>query len=375
MVSNTSLLLPMILYFLMALSLLWTISFKISIDALTKEIPLLLLPLCFMILPISRHEVAKILSNYGYIFLGYTFFYLLKAVIKYLIFKDTNVFFYHELVTADVNAIHVSVYCVLAFFVFLMKQNKKQIDTIAIPTLLLFIFLLSSKNIIVVFLFLLVAYFFFYPKTTTIKSWKIVLLFGFVIIGLFSFSKVQERISTDVFGNNDHNGNYNIVTVSQAFTQEKFSPNDFFTGTAFRVYQTRLFFDFLQEEPIFWTGFGLNASSVKIKEKANQYNVFQGDETHDGYQNKNFHNQYIQNFAELGVFGCILLLMILWVTLRKSVKRKDFIHFSFAILMISLFLTESFLWRQRGVIFFTLFYALFSSVSVKSKTSQIEKSI
>lgn len=109
---------------------------------------------------------------------------------------------------------------------------------------------------------------------------------------------------------------------------------------------------------MFLSGFGLNASYPKIEEKAKQYNLYLGKDGTDGYQTKNFHNQYVQNFAELGIFGFIILLLILIVNIKKAYNSKDFVHFAFAILMISLFLTESFLWRQRGVVFFTVMYCL-----------------
>ena len=97
------------------------------------------------------------------------------------------------------------------------------------------------------------------------------------------------------------------LSIKEAWSNERFTPNDFFPGTAFRVYQARLFFEFLKEENIFWTGFGLNASYKKLEEKADYYNVFQGTDKIEGYQKKNFHNQYFQVFAELGIFGIIIL--------------------------------------------------------------------
>ena len=51
---------------------------------------------------------------------------------------------------------------------------------------------------------------------------------------------------------------------------------------------------------------------------------------------------------------------MLFVNLKNGINNKNFIHISFAVLMISLFLTESFLWRQRGVMFFTIMYCLFN---------------
>ena len=151
-----------------------------------------------------------------------------------------------------------------------------------------------------------------------------------------------------------------VLTIKEAWANKKFTPNDYFSGTAFRVYQIRLFIEFLKEESIFWKGFGYNASFKKLEEKAIKYDVYRGDDKQKGYQEKNFHNQYIQNFVELGVFGFIILILMLLVNLKNGIFNKDFMHIAFAVLMISLFLTESFLWRQRGVLFFTILYCLFN---------------
>jgi hypothetical protein len=194
-------------------------------------------------------------------------------------------------------------------------------------------------------------------------------IFGLIL----SFGKIKERFqiefqtnTTKSISNNVINGVpegvYNI-SINEACNNQKFTPNDFFNGTAFRVYQARLFLEFLNEEPIFWKGFGLNASLVKMEEKGKKYNVFLGDNSQEGYQKKNFHNQYIQNFAELGVVGFLILIIILSLNIKNAIKSKDFVHIAFAILMISLFLTESFLWRQRGVLFFMIFYCLFNTMN------------
>ena len=57
------------------------------------------------------------------------------------------------------------------------------------------------------------------------------------------------------------------------------------------------------------------------------------------------------------------------VKFQNAIKIKDFINISFAFLMISLFLTESFLSRQRGIIFFIALYSFFNTVKrIPSKT-------
>lgn len=114
---------PIALYILMAISIIWTIDLKITLEALSKELSLLLIPFCFFIIQFNQVEKLKVLSYFSHAMFGYCVFYLLKAGIRYFLTNDTSVFFYHELVTKDVNAIHVSVYCVVSFFLFFVESQ------------------------------------------------------------------------------------------------------------------------------------------------------------------------------------------------------------------------------------------------------------
>ena len=118
------------------------------------------------------------------------------------------------------------------------------------------------------------------------------------------------------------------VSIKQAWTNPTFRHNDFFPGTAFRVYQFRIFLEMLHEDGIFWTGYGLNASYPKIEAKGIEHNLYLGEGAEAGYQKMNFHNQYVQNFAELGIFGFLILLAMLLVNLRNALRSKDFIPIS-----------------------------------------------
>lgn len=369
------------LYLLMAVSLLWSNDLKASTRALSKELPLLIFALSFMTFT-SFDESKKqfLLKYYSVGMFAYLVYFLIKAVIRFSVTGDLSVFFYHELVTADLNAIHVSVYMTVAFFYFYSKEIRSKLDLIIAFLLAIFIFLLSSKNIIVVFILLYVVFEFFYTKGRLKQKTAVLsLLLAGTIFLLFS-SKIRERYLvewktniTDNTGTTDASGKAEInnISVHQAWTQVNFKQNDYFPGAAFRVYQIRIFKEMLEEDFAFYKGYGLNASDFRIKEKGKEHTVFSGDATHDGYQNKNFHNQYVQIFAEVGIIGLILLLLIVSLTLRNAIKSKDFVAISFAVLMISLFLTESFLSRQRGVVFFAILYCVFnaknSSVPITKK--------
>jgi O-antigen ligase len=370
---------PIALYLLMLLSFTWSIDKERTIAAISKELPLLLFPICFLLFrSFSEPEKHKIIKGFSYGMVAFSLFYLIKAAIRFFISQDTSVFFYHELVTKDVNAIHVSVYMAVSFFYFLVKPIKTKFDKLALAILFLMVFLLSSKNIVVVFLGLLGFYYLFFSKTAKKLRLRnliliLVLLFSLPFIGKVKerFKQEYETIMTDSSVNDViSKGSEKVynVSIKQAWTNETFKANDFFPGTAFRVYQFRIFIEFMQEEAIFWSGFGLDASYSKIEEKGVQYHLFLGDENQEGYQKMNFHNQYIQIFAELGVFGFLLLLIMLALSIRNAIDSKNYLHIAFSVLMISLFFTESFLWRQRGITFFIVMYCILNTKIKTEKT-------
>ena len=89
-----------------------------------------------------------------------------------------------------------------------------------------------------------------------------------------------------------------------------------------------------------------------LLERKNQvYNV----SLNQGY---NFHNQYLQTFAEIGIFGFVSLCLLLVFPFVLSIKNKDYLTISFLFIVGASFLTESMLERQAGVVFFAFFYVL-----------------
>ena len=208
------------------------------------------------------------------------------------------------------------------------------------------------------------------------------LIFTIIVLSVFFSGKIKQRFNVEFQSNTSRSLSHDVldqapegvhfVSIYEAWNNKRFTPNDYFPGTAFRVYQIRVFLELIKEEPVLWTGFGLNASFKKLEEKSIKYNLYQGTGKGDGYQNKNFHNQYVQTFAELGIIGFLILILMLGIMMYKAIKRENFLQISFTVLVISVFLTESFLWRQRGVSFFTIIFCLL--VTIKTPKRALKKS-
>ena len=379
-----ALVIPVAFYLLMVLSLSWTIDFKSTLKALSKEAPLLFIPVAFYLnKKLSRGQVSQVLHYYSIFMCLFAVYCIGRAVINYISTNDVSVFFYHQLATVKVNAIYLSALMALAFFHLLAKKTKVWWEYLAVLFLGAFIVLLSSKNVIITVVVLTGLYFLL--SKSVARRIKIASIAAFIVV-VFTFGyygKIKDRFAKEYMPNTEvadykdsktaaEADDVYSVSVKQAYTLEKFGPNAYFNGTAFRVYQARIFSEMLQEEPIFFTGYGLNASEQKIMQKGTEHDVYKGSGTVEGYNIQNFHNQYVQAFADLGFFGFLLVVILLIVNLVNGLKSKDFVNIAFAVVMITLFLTESFLWRQRGVVFFTLFYCLFSTC-IRKKA--IEKEI
>ncbi|WP_294733594.1 O-antigen ligase family protein [uncultured Flavobacterium sp.] len=348
----------------MIVSLSWTTDVKTTLNALSREAPLLFIPIVFCFnQQLSRKVVGKILTNYSLGIILFAIILLGRAIYRYNIDGNTDVFFYHELATDAINAIYLSVLVSMALMYFVCKKQKTFGGYIMLFFLLVFLFLLSSKVIIITNVVLIAMYYIFYSGMTVKSRVVAVLLLSIMAGGLGYYGKINERIANEFTSSEklESSGGVHYVTLKEAWSRNDFNGNDYLNGTSFRLYQVRIFKEMLEEDPILFTGYGLNASYDKIEEQGIKHNLIHGSEEGMFYNKLNFHNQYVQTFADLGILGLLLIIIMLVVNLKNGLLKKDFIHIAFAIVMISLFLTESFLWRQRGVVFFTIFYCIFNT--------------
>ena len=373
---NKTLSLPITLYVLMLSSLIWTVDFYATVSGLKKAVVFLLIPFAFLFIPkVSREQISKIFRWFSFSMVFYALYFLIAAIFEFFSTQNPEVFFFHELVSLDLNAIYMATFASFAMFYFVSIENKNSIERLAMFTLLLFVFLLSSRSIFFIDIVLIICYYIFFSKTHEgVKIITVLAFILFLIISIASSQEIKDRLlskSETAFVDNILNKSLtereeleNNVTIEEAWNKNDFQQNNFFPGTALRVFQVRVFKEMLNEQNIFFTGFGLEASQLQIEKKVQEHQLDLG------YKVFNFHNQYIQTFAELGIFGFIILVIMLLVNLKNAIYNRNFLHLVFALTMIVLLLTESMFCRQRGIIFFVVLYCIFNSAEYLKLTKE-----
>jgi len=344
-------LIPVFFYVFMAVSLLWSVDLKESVRGLERHLIYMMIPVLFITMPIISKKV--LLKAFYYFSVGiaiFTVLFIVYATTDYFINGNSMVFFYHDLVKVtplklNLNAIYISVIVAFVLLFMIFYSKRKPFNFVVTFLLVLFLILLSSKNVFITTL-IAAGIGLLLTKKIVAKHILFLVIFGLGLFAIILFSPLKQRIDNELSSN-----------IEEVLTKKQFTRIYPWTGTTIRLVQARIGVELIKENNKYLTGFGINASRGKIREKQHHYNMY------SGYNKYNFHNQYIQAYVELGVIGLLFVLALLVIVFKFYLKEKELIYLFFFILMASIFITESFIWRQRGMIFFLLIYGLLLKVS------------
>lgn len=333
---------PMVLFCFMVLSLSWSLDVSKSIRGIERQLPFLILPLSFMFMPkLSKLAFRNISYIFAWAWALLALIFISYSAYLYLDKQTLGVFYYHFLVSPlDLNAIYVSVMVSLSLLFLIFYGKRRPLDIIAGGILAVFLLLLSSKNVVFITFLSLVLGILLFRKHSR-KQWLIFIVLG-IIAGYFLvkgpiYDRWEQEFEADI--------------------EEVFTKNDFgifypWTGTTIRLFQIRMFAEMMEEDAVYFTGYGLNAAQDKIADRQQPYNLY------CGFAEYNFHNQYIQTFAELGIGGTLLLLALISYLLLHFWKSKELFPLFVFLIMTSVFFTETYVWRQRGMIHFLVIFGL-----------------
>jgi len=348
---KSALIFPMLLYFLFLCSLIWSKDLSQTILGIGRMISLLIVPLAFLCLPkTSKRGYQLFFTIFNAFNVFYGLLFLTTATIGFFKSKLLTAFTYHDLVSVlELNAIYVSIYFVVSIFYLLFQKQKNRTHWVLLAFFSGIVLLLSSKILIFI---TAIAYFYWMIKQSL--SIKKTLLFvclvglGISIASIKLFDRIQFETTTK---------------FDEVFEKEEFGPIYIWTGSSLRLFYLRLLNEQIYEDDIFWKGFGLFASKQNIIDRHKSY------KTYIGFHNYNYHNQYAQVLSESGVFGFILLLLLLFSMIKSGVISNNTFWLFVAITFCLIFITESLLWRQRGLFLFVVLYCIF--VKNKDKRQKI----
>lgn len=332
---------PVIYFIVIVISLTLLEDGENVFSKLVRALPFLFIPLSFSFMNVlTRKGIERIFVVFSNVLVLYTTLLLINAIVRYKANKNIDVFFYHEFSSLfDINAVYLSMVLLLSY-IFLLTKTKVIWDYFKLVFIIAAIVLLSSKTIL--FLAVTLSLFIGLKRTSPLKI-KVLFLsvFSLLCVALLNSNKINERLNDELQSN-----------LAEVLTTEKFNHVYFWTGSSIRLFQARVFWELLQEEKKHFFGYGFNSSQEQIKAKHIQYNLY------PGFHNYNFHNQYLQTMAELGIIGLLSLGFIFINFLKIPFKSRSLFSILTAVVFLVLFLTESYLVRQRGIVYFLFYYCL-----------------
>ncbi len=308
------------------------------------------------------------------IFLFYGFIWLLLAYFRFTETQNIETFFYHELTAPfEANAIYIALIFgllyIFSLYAILFKKSRAHILDISLTALLFgFQFLLSSKMILSILILISVLFLIKYFRTTGFNRRIITLsiILGISTLVIFDISSFTKKRFKEIL---------DYKQVESVFKKEYFGRGHYWNGLTLRLFQIRCFYE-IESDSSFNSvlGTGFRASQPFLNQKYSQYDLYRGPSgkgESDGYFVYNFHNQYAQLLIELGIFGGILILLMLYFFVLIPLKNKNILLFSIGLLFISFALTESYLFRQKGIVSFILFPLLASYYTINESNKNI----
>ena len=334
------------LYLLHLLSMMYTLDVVEGLNDLRLKITLLLLPLFMMTNEwIDNEKRFFLLRFFALLMVVMAGIDLILSFVEFLDTGNLNVFYYKQLPHILPSKVHyVAWYYSFALFVILYQvvHSKKYIIFwgFCIAILLISMFLLASRIYLlaffVVFFVALIksGYYFCYSR-------KIIGILCLFLLPLFLVPNTYSRI---------------IETVHEL---EHLILEDSKNQTNARIYIWNFSLPLLMKSPLI--GYGIGDAKTELNQSLRDCKAqfWNGDRNIPIYKNNyNFHNQFIQTWAEVGILGFLLLIFLMFGPFIRPDVHPLFMLF----LGLTLFgfMTESMLERQAGILFFAFMYPLLS---------------
>ena len=391
-------------FFLHAFSLIWSDNISLGLTDLLLKSPILILPLVIASQEsLKSKQINYLLLSFALSILAINLFSIIDAYFAYLKTDEINQFFYSKL-SVNMHTAYQSLFSCFSIVVFIYLNVKKKfignwLLYSAVIVQIIFILFLSSRMQILIMTILTPIYLFshYYAKNKLYLALVYtIIIFGFAKLIMSAPSSLNYRykqtithINTDGINSNSSDPrkfiwknalsviNNNWILGTGIGDTKKVLLNSYklnivdesdlkllMDSTINSIYLNEKLVDYLKNKSIKFDtthNYQINQYAKKNLERRNDlYETFIKREL-------NFHNQYFQVFATIGIFGVLLLGYLFIVPLYIAIKKGHYLFATFLFIVGSSFLTESMLERQAGVSFVAFFLMILISSKDESK--------
>ena len=270
-----------------------------------------------------------------------------------------NHFTYHRLASwIGIHAVYLAAYVSFAFFICLvyLLDHYRRLSVVmrgALILILLFlavmIFLLKSIAISVAFVVilpLLVLYYVLYRLKVGVLRLTMILAIFATLFALFSY-RVLDKV--------------NIKESLLEYDMTEEPPYGNWNPVNLRLAQWEVGSQIVTRNWLVGVGPG---NSERVLKDYYEKNGF----TFALVSNFNAHNQFLESFISLGIFGLLLNVLLYVVPFRRAWIRHDVIMLAFVSTFFLFSISESIFSVNKGVVFFTFFLGIFAFAPWKSET-------
>ena len=396
-----------LIYFLYAISLFWSDNFLAAASDIFLKSPLLIFPLVILSRKesLSTNKINQILLSFALSSVLINLYCLFDAYFSFIKTYQLSNFYYYKL-PVNMHTAYQSMFTSfsIVIFAYLRIKEKFMPDWLTYSLVsfqIILILLLSSRMQILIMMVLVPSYFilYYYNKNKVLLGILYTLL-------IFSFAKLIMNVPSSL------NFRYQ-QTVSQinsiGIDNDNSDPRKFIWDASLEIIKdnwligagvgdatpllVERYLVLLLDNPT--SEYLVDSTIVQIekrdktvqhlkeialsnettynqelvdhakmilKRKNERYNLF-------AERKYNFHNQFLQTFGEIGLFGILVLLYLLASPFINAIIRLDYLKVIFLFIICCSLLTESMLERQAGVSFIVFFYTLLVGRIIQNKPS------
>lgn len=343
------------------IGILYSNNIKEALFRTQQKTALMFFPLIFSTIVIDFNKLFEQIKKYFILGIFFSCIYcLINSVISFYQTKSTASLSGNDLVKSlDIYPYLLSLSCLISIIMLVndFKNSKLNTSTNYKPKLTLFLILFFSFIILlisnrqIIFLYLLNAMIYGF---NIIKNKKIFYSFLIGIITILSISIVYipalNQKTKDIFDTKE-----NTIKLDQNASLGKS-----WNGIAIRKAIWQCSLDPIRENLLIGVGTG-DAQDELQKAYENHQFYFASR-----YNTYNAHNQYLQTLVASGVIGLIFL--IISIVYPIIITKIDLYYTSIAICFLFIFLTESVLETNKGIVIFSFLNTLLIFYKIKRST-------